>query len=210
MPAIMQSIHPKWCQLITIGEKTIELRKTRPKIDPPFKVYMYCTKAIYKGKYLHTSDKHGILHFWHNPNDTTITVQPENYEYTAYTCSGKVIGEYICDRIDKYPCYYLVGNKEWIEYLEDDEVLEKMQLSYDDFKNYLNGSVGYGYHISDLVIYDKPKELGEFKAPCLKIQTCENCRYSVNDDLPFGEISIGCDRKIHRPPQSWCYVEELR
>ena len=41
--AVMLSIRPKWVEKIANGEKTIEVRKTRPKLDTPFKCYIYCT-----------------------------------------------------------------------------------------------------------------------------------------------------------------------
>ena len=69
---------------------------------------------------------------------------------------------------------------------------------------------GYGWHISDLKIYDKPKELSEFSKPeCEKDgDTCFHCRYSIN--VGYYECpEWGCDRSIIRPPQSWCYVEEI-
>ena len=61
--AVMLSIKPKYCELIASGEKTIEVRKTKPKIEKTFKCYIYCTKESYKGKYLHTSNRHGKLLF---------------------------------------------------------------------------------------------------------------------------------------------------
>lgn len=39
--AVLISIRPKWCEKIISGEKTIEVRKTRPKMNPPFKCYIY-------------------------------------------------------------------------------------------------------------------------------------------------------------------------
>ena len=42
--AVLISIRPKWCELIASGKKTIEIRKTRPKIETPFKCYIYCTR----------------------------------------------------------------------------------------------------------------------------------------------------------------------
>ena len=58
-----------------------------------------------------------------------------------------------------------------------------------DFIKYGKGKPLYAWHISDLVIYDKPKELSEF----------EGLRKTK-----FGYEPI----EIKRPPQSWCYVEE--
>lgn len=51
--AVMLSIHPKWCEKIVNGNKTIEVRKTRPKLDTPFKCYIYCTS----GKTVRTPQK---------------------------------------------------------------------------------------------------------------------------------------------------------
>lgn len=42
--AVMLSIRPKWCEKICRGEKTVEVRKTRPKLNTPFRVYIYCTR----------------------------------------------------------------------------------------------------------------------------------------------------------------------
>ena len=75
MKAVMISIQPKWVEKIANGEKTIEVRKSRPKIDTPFKCYIYCTIGNgVKGDYLVQS---GIQ-------------------------CGKVVGEFICDKIVKY------------------------------------------------------------------------------------------------------------
>ena len=41
--AVLISIRPKWCEKIISGEKTIEVRKARPKLATPFKCHIYCT-----------------------------------------------------------------------------------------------------------------------------------------------------------------------
>ena len=41
--AVLISIRPEWVEKIARGEKTLELRKTEPKLETPFKVYIYCT-----------------------------------------------------------------------------------------------------------------------------------------------------------------------
>lgn len=43
--AVLISIHPEWCKRIFCGKKAVEIRKTRPEMNPPFKCYVYCTKA---------------------------------------------------------------------------------------------------------------------------------------------------------------------
>lgn len=72
--AVLVSIQPKWCALITRGDKTIEIRKTKPKMEPPFKCYIYCSKSP-KGWFWMTS-----------PNVRR---------------DGTVIGEFVCSNIEE-------------------------------------------------------------------------------------------------------------
>ena len=209
--SVLISIQPKWCELIANGKKTVEVRKNRPKLETPFKCYIYCTTSSYKGKYLHTSNKRGRLLFWENPNDTNITVQPENYNYMAYTCRGKVIGEFVCDEILDYKFadvstdvgvfYYYeryITQKSYDINSLDDCLTDDELLDYGNYKNL------YGWHISDLKVYDKPKELSEFK----KIN--RECWYA---DLGLAKRDCpeckNADCFLTRPPQSWCYVDEI-
>ena len=87
--AVMISIRPKWCEKICNGEKTIEVRKTRPKLQPPFKCYVYCTR-----------DKH--LAFMQNQAGTNLIACMDvdaAIPVGGAIGNGKVIGEFICDRI---------------------------------------------------------------------------------------------------------------
>lgn len=202
--AVLISIQPKWCKLIASGKKTVEVRKTKPKLKTPFKCYIYCTKESYKGNYLHTSNQHGKLLFWHNQNDTTITVQPEEYDYTAYTCSGKVVGEFVCDKIFPISVYYDNPNcklalKEFpYVCLTDKQIIDYLG----------NGKQGYGWHISDLKIYDKPKKLGVFqKYGALSYDDWLYGIYNGTSESNY-ENYLKPFKVVHAP-QSWCYVEEL-
>lgn len=144
MKSILISIQPKWCELIASGKKTIEVRKTRPKIDVPFKVYIYCTK----GKYF----------LYKNPNNGELFLDCNGRyrggDYEDRFLSSKVIGEFVCDRITEIVC--------WDDTKETniDETLTC--LTYEEIEKYGNGKLLYGWHITDVKIYDKPKELGEF------------------------------------------------
>lgn len=48
MKSVLLSIHPKYVDKILDGKKTIEVRKSRPKITPPFKCYIYMTAGGYE------------------------------------------------------------------------------------------------------------------------------------------------------------------
>ena len=111
---------------------------------------------------------------------------------------GMVIGEFVCDRIDELPCG--VNQPYWLK--------EKTCITNEHYQKYLGNKNGYGWHISDLKIYDKPKALSEFYARCKipesKCKLCDNC-YDRQDyyDRHYAV------KKLTRPPISWCYVEEL-
>ena len=150
--AVLISIRPEWCQKIMAGRKTIEVRRTRPKMNPPFKCYIY---------------KCG---------------------------NGKVVGEFLCDQIIEDRTY---GHNE--------EFYRAACMSAYDAAAYAMQSPMYGWHISNLKIYDTPKELIEFHT-WKKCKSCNKsgyestaCIYDENCIIPAA---------ITKAPQSWCYVED--
>ena len=160
--SVLMSIQPKWCELIASGKKTVEVRKTKPKIDVPFKCYIYQTKQS-KRKFLDYRFNSAIKGLSH------------------HTEMGKVIGEFVCDKIlclDEGDLLF------GLDEISDSQIEEYSCLSLDELFSYKgNKDYVYAWHISDLVIYDKPKELSEFiveRYPCLA--------------------------RLKRPPQSWFYV----
>lgn len=173
--AVMVSIRPKWCEKIIRGEKTIEVRKNRPNMETPFKCYIYCTKPKYE----------------HEDFIRTDYPKPQFYG------GGKVIGEFICDAIVRVNiCGFWDDSGKQL-----DNRLKETCLTSEELCDYLGEKVGYGWHISDLKIYDTPKELSKFSRPF------ENCIDKVCDE--FGCESCENGGHIKRPPQSWCYVEEM-
>lgn len=136
--AVLISIRPKWCDLIMKGRKAVEVRKTHPKMKPPFKCYIYQT-----GK-------------------------------------GGVIGEFVCDEIFDLP---------WGARIPSD-IARGACLEPAEIHQYLGVSSGYGWHISNLKIYDAPLALSEF----------------IGLRTEPGSLEL---RVLERPPQSWCYVAEL-
>lgn len=205
MKSILISTHPEWCEKIChvigkeeagkpIYEKRIEVRKSAPK-EVPFKAYIYCTSSNVHDCIL--IDKSGLVLTYATNHKTAIVD-------SGYCGNGKVIGEFICDKV------YLIKNQRnrFVVANEEqgvtNEIARQSCLDYDDMVNYLGDKDGYGWHISDLKIYNKPKELSEFCIPCKG--SCENCK----NPLYF---ECRCEEKgkkiVTRPPQSWQYVEEL-
>lgn len=109
---------------------------------------------------------------------------------------GKVIAKYICDEM-----------VEWTEDMRPPVPLSELGLSYRQIREYGGDKPLYLWHISHLKIYDKPKELSRFYKPC-GIQNCIGCRFWFDDGENFG-CKTKPMRQLIRPPQSWCYVEEV-
>lgn len=205
--AVLISIRPKWCEKIANGEKAIEVRKTRPKMETPFKCYIYCTQSADMLWIL--KERERSLH-----PDKIADVFKAAKCGGAYRGNGKVIGEFVCDRIDTI----LPANEPYGIYDIDDDYVFQTCLEYGALWNYGNGQTLYGWHISNLKVYDAPKKLSEFTAACKYKNddgTCPPrriaCSFQRYDYNPDGSINIvECGNTIRRPPQSWGYVEELR
>lgn len=177
--AVMLSIRPKWCEKIVNGDKTIEVRKTRPKMNTPFKCYIYCSKS----------------------GDARRLVGER----------GKVIGEFTCDRIykidkDSTDFLFKAGGLSVYKQAAEEKCGLRVAMTDDELHGYLGHCQGYGWHISDLVIYDEPKELIEFHT-WKKCKSCSKsgyestaCIYDENCMIPAA---------ITKAPQSWCYVEAM-
>lgn len=217
MKKVLLSVHPKWCELIFNGKKTIEVRKNIPKLEPPFEVLVYCTMP--KERW---SVGHQIFF-----NDTLYTLPTGELKlgdaleliadwlgkYDANNfLNGKVIGSFICDRIfelkingDDYGNYW----HEW----DDEGDIQDMCLFYEELETYLGKSVGHGWHITEPKLFDKPKELSEFYIPCKWYEKGKGCPEDCalfDYDGAIDETDDFCQgkRPITRPPQSFCYVEE--
>ena len=178
MKAVLLSIRPEWCSRIFSGCKTVEIRKTRPaSLKEPFKCYIYCTK--------------GTKFFCWKAVDH-LYFDDRSHNLFDRRADGMVVGEFICDDIRRIGPEYCVV-KEDIESAISGSLLTvpqvkdyagwKSGMSYADLKDL------YGWHISELKIYDKPRELRAFTGLL-------NTRFGVR---PV---------EAQRPPQSWCYVEE--
>lgn len=185
--AVLISIQPKWCELIASGEKMVEVRKTKPKLQTPFKVYIYETQG----------------------RTETPFVDEEGHE--IFKGRGQVIGEFVCDQIDEIGYSPEMHGK----YISDiDDIHYVSCVDFEQMFDYLADGYGYGWHISDLVIYDKPKELSEFFHYCGDDPKCDGCEARYYSSSECGTEDYCCSviegcKPLTRPPQSWCYVEEV-
>ena len=177
--AVLISIRPKWCELIANGKKTVEVRKNSPKLKTPFKCYIYCTKPskchqticgciVLNSDELFRHPRKGIKY-----GDSIELMCEDDYSADNFL-NGKVIGEFTCCTIEKF-------NSAWSEYayavappgsvmpMHEETALrimtEKGCLTDDDITEYFGDEdcKASFWYISDLVIYDKPKSLNEFR-----------------------------------------------
>ena len=152
-------------------EKKVEVRKDYPK-DPDW-------------------DK--VTHIYCSRNRKSFNRIPARYQPFMVKRLGKVIGKFACDSIRKGRA----GNsaQAYCQNSPDDTCLTDQELVL-----YANaGKPLYFWHISDLKIYDKPKELGEFKNPC-------DCGHD-KEYASYYNLCQTCENIITRPPQSWRYVQ---
>lgn len=197
--AVMLSIRPKWCEKLASGEKTIEVRKTKPKLKTPFKCYIYCTR-----------DKH--LAFVQNAAGTNLIACMDANAAIPVGGSignGKVIGEFTCDRIykidkDSTDFLFKAGGLSVYKQAAEEKCGLRVAMTDDELHGYLGHCQGYGWHISNLRIYDEPRELTELRRACPNSWYCESCAMYGENNGTCGNESL----YIKRVPQSWCYVEE--
>ena len=191
--AVLISVRPKWCEKIINGDKTIEVRKTRPKMNTPFKCYIYCTLPKY-------------------PHEDFVAT---NYPRPQFYGGGKVVGGFTCDRIDWITHIGYTGIPNLVETRICDAatmrtspvggLLNAACLTPKMLNDYLAWGDGYGWHISNLRIYDAPRELSEFRRACPNSWYCESCAMYRENNGTCGNESL----QLKRSPQSWCYVEEV-
>lgn len=178
---ILVSIKPYYYYLIAEEKKKIEVRKMALK-NLPQDIVFYMSK-----------------------DEKSFAKIPKEFQEKYRKHFGKVGLAIVCDKITRYNCdknfdeYFIAG------YIGAYMPLKEMCLTNKDLIEYGKGRPLYGWHISDLKIYDKPKELREFNRPCSYAGLCFSCdrtKFTSKGDRV-------CEALITRPPQSWQYVEEL-
>ena len=191
------SIKPQYVAKIFNGEKTIEVRTTRPSIPTPFEVLVYCTKQrLTKTEcmqsYLHKNEpkackKFGEIAKWCSIGDVQVNSNTP-WSFRSYGMHGKVIGSFVCDRIVDIKINGDDCGNYWHEWSDECDI-QDMCLSYEELEMYLGKYVGYGWYITEPTLFDKPRELTEF---------------TLGRGFSAGRFPLT------RPPQSWCYVEDKK
>lgn len=203
MRAVMKSVSPRICEKVASGDCTILVSKTAPKCEVPFKYYIYCTMPNYKTDW---GWQHKPYLYIRDGKLKWIDVAFENIIFYEWA-HQKVIGEFVCDKVIKTCGWRLRGDtQQCAKRTTDEEAFPELAcLTIDEIVKYAGSENREvcGLHISELKIYDKPKELSEFRGLCKVKTDCHNCPH-------YNYSKMGCNsRTITRAPSNWQYVEEL-
>lgn len=135
-PAVLISIRPKWVELIASGRKTLEIRKSRPVLEPPFTCYLYCTMGRYEDRVSAKSER--LWNEWR----------------------GRVIGAFTCGGITHYRPGSDFDENRIIFSLRICSCLTVQNVwAYSD-----NGKKSlYGWSVKDLHVYETPLDLSAFR-----------------------------------------------
>lgn len=204
MKAILMSDRPEWVVKILNGEKPIEIRKTMPKCELPIDVYIHCTK-------------NGVV------------IEKDCGLGFPEPINGKVVAKFTLRKIDKLEMENPYEGR-------TRTFLDEACVTIGEARGYAGGEHPrynplYAWHISDLIIFDEPKELNQFQkvgtlaayqkalekaceedeeiaerreeeiAWCGESSWLPNCAELTEAAYQMGEFGL------KRPPQSWQYVE---
>ncbi len=177
---ILASIKPYYYYLIAEEKKKIEVRKTALK-NLPQDIAFYMSK-----------------------DEKSFAKIPKEFQEKYRKHFGKVGMRVICDKVYEYTFSHYEA-----EYRVTHVEQEAMCLNQPELIQYGKGETLYGWHISDLKIYDKPKELSEFYRPCSYSGICYSCNRFRPNGTPNDKPNDFCDGEITRPPQSYMFVKEV-
>lgn len=214
--AILISDKPKWCALMMNGDKNIEVRISKALANAIQKlideqgfadIYVYCSKG-----------KPNLwLPYEYGCFKLDISSQPYlsnkpiiDYDYKM---NGKVVFKFRCYKVEEI--LIKPNGNYYTNTLSNNKLLTQSCLSQKEIFEYTECHIskisgcwvsGYAIHISDLEIFDEPKELSEFKH-WVFYKKCSKCPYGKCDN-DYGLCSQCCEIKpLTKAPQNYCYVE---
>lgn len=183
MSKVLASLKPYYYYLVGEGIKKIEVRKVEPKSK--------------------RWDRDVL--FYMSKDEKSFAKIPKELQEKYRKHFGKVGLKYVCDKIIDISVVVRNCNEDCNKVYYNDECKGSC-LTWKELQEYGKGKTLYDWHISDLKIYDKPKELSEFRKPCSdkyikKYKYCQGCKHGLCADL------ADCWNTVNCPPQSMCYVE---
>lgn len=217
MQNILLPISPQSCADIANGNQSIIVKKNMPRIEYPFKCYIYCTKCRQFDSLVGSLD---TLFYYPELERFVSFADMERDSINADRLNGKVIGEFVCKKIEPFT----PDSQDDSELLS--KIIEKSLLSFSDLVNYKgNAPILYGWHISELIIYNQPIEMSDFET--IDSEKVKHCQYRQrvyqNPDFNNGGQLYGssyckkqedwcskCYKKVlQKAPAQWCYVDKI-
>lgn len=190
MQEIIRSVKPYWFYLICEGIKGAEIGKSKPTAQDWNKIVnLYCSK-----------DKKSFERI------------PKEFKEKYRKYLGKIGARFVCNKIEDFHQFILEPRNKY-EQQTIDETLKLSCLSFGELCEYLNErdyyKLFYIWHISNLIVYDEPRELSEFyvtgECDYKKCSQCVRLKF-ISASKAHCELEEGY-KPITRPPQSWCYAE---
>ena len=183
---ILASIKPYYYYLIAEEKKKIEVRKTALK-NLPQDIVFYMSK-----------------------DEKSFVKIPKRFQEKYRKHFGKIGMRVVCDEVEEFHEWELSPQGKFADFERErlENFLTAACLSEEEVVRYRENlpyfKPLYGWHISDLKIYDKPKPIMQFYKPCpIKIKNCPVCEL-------YSTYTGCCMNNIDRPPQSYMFVEEVQ
>ena len=195
MKAIMISGKPKWTALIMKGDKTDEIRKNKGLYKAVQKlidkygyadIYWYCSKDKINLCYKCINGEYDYDHW----------KVLENRDSDSNILNGKVVFKFRCYKVEEIKLN--LAMRFFTESMFEPEISKKSCLSSAELFNYIHNNSGYDIHISDLEIFDRPRELSEFVSTKLCLV-----------DIIWQSQPVFVNMPLTKAPQNFCYVEVM-
>lgn len=219
MRAILLTCSPYECYKLLTGDLSILVRKVKPKCELPIDVYVYVSN---KGDSLITSM--GLDY------DDKGEIKGHHYSYClaswlpecpAEDLTHKIVAKFTLNKAEEINCYYDDDMRTTVFFTDDcgdAGLLKSSCLTEEHIADYFadkeDNVAGYAWHIDDLEIFDKPKELYEFPKTCFWLEDapiikCINCKFRYHDYENAEFCCKVCDGvvKLNKAPTNYCYIE---
>ena len=227
MKAILKSIKSKQCANIMNHKQSILVIKDKRTVTAIQKlidengyadIYVCCSKINKKHYHLIESIDTDT-----GKSEYEIDYYIGSDDYLDYCYEGKVAFKFRCYKMEEI-YYQTVFEANSLHFLKAEsgygtdtlcagEFIENTCLTDKELEQYLNtdkpNKKAYAIHISNLEIFDRPKELSEFKIYCDKHELCkcDNCKRLKLSFIDGGFDSEYCDNRLTKAPHNFCYVE---
>ena len=176
---ILASIKPYYYYLIAERKKKIEVRKSALK-NLPQDIAFYMSK-----------------------DEKSFAKIPKEFQEKYRKHFGKVGMRVVCNKVDEYT-FSSYEAEYRVNHLEQNA----MCLNQPEMIRYGKGNPLYGWHIYDLKIYDKPKDLSEFRKT--GFMTEEEWLFNLYPNTHCHYEAWAKKFEITHPPQSYMFVEEIK